>query len=340
MSQEPTARQPLRLGFMSHVSGLSDPATVLEQTTRLFVIAEELGYDSVWVAQHHVGAECGHLPSPFVLLAAVAARTSRIRLGTAVVTLPLEDPVRTAEDAAVADLISGGRIELGVGTCPHQPSFLALGRDFEARQEVQRTSLATLTTALRGEPLPGRTRLAPHAPGLADRIWQATSSVESALGAARAGRGLLLARGAPRTGEPVDAVQRPIAEAYLKTWRVGRPDAPPRLGITRTVYPTTDRQTAIRHLEAGTRQWSQEMLPGLYPPDLDAEELFARHSIYAGAPADVLESLARDRALRLATDLVIQLQPGLPTFGQAVMALEAVATEIAPALGWQPASRR
>src|SRR4051812_14190528 len=96
--------RPFRLGFMSHVSSNTDPAMTLEQTVRLFIIAEELGFDSVWVAQHHVGAECGHLPSPFVLLAAVAARTSRIRLGTAVVTLPLEDPVRTAEDAAVADL--------------------------------------------------------------------------------------------------------------------------------------------------------------------------------------------------------------------------------------------
>src|SRR5947207_98397 len=139
--------RPFRLGFMSHVSGHADPATVLEQTTRPFVIAEALGFDSVWVAQQHVGAECGHLPSPFVFLASVAARTSRVRLGTAVITLPLEDPVRTAEDAAVADLLSGGRIELGVGTCPHQPSFAAMGRDFESRRAVQRTRLPTLMTA-------------------------------------------------------------------------------------------------------------------------------------------------------------------------------------------------
>ena len=101
MSANVADRRPFRLGFMSHVSGHADPATVLEQTTRLFIIAEELGFDSAWVAQHHVGAECGHLPSPFVLLAAVAARTSRIKLGTAIVTLPLDNPVRTAEDAAV-----------------------------------------------------------------------------------------------------------------------------------------------------------------------------------------------------------------------------------------------
>jgi alkanesulfonate monooxygenase SsuD/methylene tetrahydromethanopterin reductase-like flavin-dependent oxidoreductase (luciferase family) len=322
---------------MSHVSGLDDPATVLEQTTRLFIIAEELGFDSAWVAQHHVGAECGHLPSPFVFLAAVSARTSRIRLGTAVVTLPLEDPVRTAEDAAVADLISGGRIELGVGTCPHQLSFAALGRDFESRQAAQRQNLATLTTALRGEPLPGGAMLAPRVPGLADRLWQATSSAESAVRAAQAGYGLMLARGSPRTGEPVAQVQRPIAEAYRTAWVAAGHTAPVRLGMTRSVYPTADRATAIAHLEAGTRAWSQEMLPGLFAADLPAEALFERHSLYVGATADVAELLANDQALKLATDLIIQLQPGLPTFAQAVTALETIATEVAPTLGWHPA---
>jgi alkanesulfonate monooxygenase SsuD/methylene tetrahydromethanopterin reductase-like flavin-dependent oxidoreductase (luciferase family) len=344
VSAAEAVRRPFRLGFMSHVSGEADPATVLEQTTRLFIIAEELGFDSAWVAQHHVGAECGHLPSPFVLLAAVAARTSRIRLGTAVVTLPLEDPIRTAEDAAVADLISGGRIELGVGTCGHQPSFEALGRDFESRGETQRQSLATLTSALRGEPLPGRARLAPHAPGLADRIWQATSSAESAVAAAKARRGLLLARAAPRTGEPVAEVQLPIAQAYYDVFGscadVGGHDGSARVGITRTVYPAADRETAIRHLEAGTRQWSLEMLPGLYPASVSAEDLFEKHSIYAGPKDEVAERLAADRAVRLATDLLIQVQPGLPTFGQTVAALETIATEIAPSLGWRPIRRR
>jgi alkanesulfonate monooxygenase SsuD/methylene tetrahydromethanopterin reductase-like flavin-dependent oxidoreductase (luciferase family) len=240
----------------------------------------------------------------------------------------------------VADLISGGRIELGVGTCAHEPSFAAMGRDFESRREVQVESLATLTTALRGEPLPGRTRLAPHAPGLADRIWQATSSVESAVIAARAGRGLMLGRGSPRTGEPVAEVQVPLATAYLEAHRATGQETAARLGITRTVYPTTDRRTAIAHLEAGTRLWSREMLPGVYLPDLDADELFNRHSMYVGAVDEVTERLVEDRALRLATDLLIQVQPGLPTFGQTVTALETIAGEVAPALGWRPAARR
>ena len=328
-----------RLGFMSHVSGGADPRATLEQISRLFQVAEDLGYDSAWVAQHHVGAECGFLPSPFVFLAAVAARTSHIRLGTAVVTLPLEDPVRTAEDAAVADLISGGRIELGLGTCGHEPSFLALERDFMNRRTIQRESVTRLRAALRGEPMPGGAIVAPHAPGLAERVWQATSSVESAVGAARAGTGLLLARAAPRTGEAVAHAQLPIAEAFHAAYVEAGHTTLPRLGITRTIYPARDRETAIAHLEAGTRQWIARCCPDVAWAELPASELFARHSIVYGTSHEVTEQLAGDRALGLATDLLVQVQPGFPTFAQTVAVLESVATQIAPLLGWRPTRR-
>ena len=148
----------------------------------------------------------------------------------------------------------------------------------------------------------------------------------------------MLARGAPRTGEPVANAQLPIIEAYREA-RCAARQATARIGITRTVYPTVDRRTAIAHLEAGTRLWSQEMLPGLYPASVTADQLFERHSMYAGATPDVIERLTRDQALALATDLIIQLQPGLPTFAQSVAALETIATEVAPVLGWRPASR-
>src|ERR1700716_856417 len=89
-----------RLGFFSYLGGQRDPREVISETLELFVAAEELGFDSVWVAQHHFGPMVGSRPSPLPLLAAVAARTRRIRLGTAVVILPIEHPVRLAEDAA------------------------------------------------------------------------------------------------------------------------------------------------------------------------------------------------------------------------------------------------
>jgi alkanesulfonate monooxygenase SsuD/methylene tetrahydromethanopterin reductase-like flavin-dependent oxidoreductase (luciferase family) len=113
------------LGFLTHVHGEGDAGELLNGVVDLFVAAEELGYDSGWVAQHHLQPRYGRLPAPLVLLAGVAARTERIQLGTAVSVLPLEDPLRLAEDAAVLDELSGGRgRDLGPRPglpAPHRP---------------------------------------------------------------------------------------------------------------------------------------------------------------------------------------------------------------------------
>ena len=109
------------------------------------VLAEELGFDCVWVSEHHFSPDCWN-PSPFTFLAAVAARTSRVRLGTYVLLLPLHNPVRVAEDVAVLDNISGGRVDLGVGVGSSPEEFRTfgipienrLGRTFEALRIIER----------------------------------------------------------------------------------------------------------------------------------------------------------------------------------------------------------
>ena len=106
----------IRLGFLTHLEGDRDPRQVYEDALTLFSAADQLGFDVGWIAQHHFRTHPGRLPSPFPFLAAAAQRTKRLRLGTAVVTLPLEQPLRVAEDAAVVDLLSDGRLELGLGS--------------------------------------------------------------------------------------------------------------------------------------------------------------------------------------------------------------------------------
>src|SRR5437773_5439775 len=107
------ATLPKRLGFFTRLLDQADPAERYRLATAQIIHAERFGFDSAWIAQHHFHEDEGGLPAPFVFLAQVAAQTSRIRLGTAIVTLPLELPIRAAEDSAVLDLMCGGRLEVG-----------------------------------------------------------------------------------------------------------------------------------------------------------------------------------------------------------------------------------
>src|SRR5215218_10136109 len=121
--------QPKRLGFFTRLLDEAGAGERYRLAAEQIIHAEQHGFDSAWVAQHHFHEAEGGLPSPLVFLASVAARTTSIRLGTGIITLPLEDPVRVAEDAVVLDLISNGRVELGVGSGGTPSSFAAFGQD-------------------------------------------------------------------------------------------------------------------------------------------------------------------------------------------------------------------
>ena len=122
------AKPPLRLGFFTRLLDQADAAERYRLATAQIMHAERCGFDSAWVAQHHFHEDEGGLPAPFVFLSQVAARTTRIRLGTGIVTLPLELPVRVAEDAAVLDLMCGGRLEVGIGPGGNLSAYDAFGQ--------------------------------------------------------------------------------------------------------------------------------------------------------------------------------------------------------------------
>ncbi|HEY2203697.1 MAG TPA: LLM class flavin-dependent oxidoreductase, partial [Pseudonocardia sp.] len=178
----------MRLGYFTHVVGGSRPAEAYRETVRLAVAAERLGYDSFWVAQHHGRPSAGWLPSPLLLLAAVAEHTSTIALGTAVVAAPLEHPHRLAEDAAVLDALSGGRLRLGLGAGSDPRASAEFGTDHSARHGDALAVLDRLCALLDGP------TLVPPAPGLRGRLWWATGSPAGADAAAERGLGLLCAR--------------------------------------------------------------------------------------------------------------------------------------------------
>src|ERR1700733_14489723 len=247
-----TRTGPRRLGFFTR---LLDQATAGERyrlATEQIVHAEQQGFDSTWVAQHHFDGDEGGLPPPFVFLAHVAARTSRIRLGTGIVTLPLDEPVRVAEDAAVFDLISNGRLELGLGSGGTPSAFAGFGRDSADRAAIFDRHMTLVRDALAGKALGGGNILYPTAPHLVDRIWQATFSAAGGKRAGEAGDGLMLSRTQPRPKETPNAtpaeLQHPIIDAYLAALRHGRE---PRIMASRTLFVADDRREALRLTEIG-----------------------------------------------------------------------------------------
>jgi alkanesulfonate monooxygenase SsuD/methylene tetrahydromethanopterin reductase-like flavin-dependent oxidoreductase (luciferase family) len=326
-----------RLGFFTYLGGARDPATVLNETLDLFVAAEELGFDSAWVAQHHFGPTVGTLPSPLPFLAAAASRTRRIRLGTAIVILPLEHPVRLAEDAAVVDLLSGGRLELGVGSGTDPEVFGALGFDHERRRDLMRDGLAALLASLRGEPLPSGHVVYPHAPGLARRVWQGLFTPERAREAAALGTHVMLPRAVAADATMAALQQASAAAAFHEAW--SRP-WPGQVALSRPVYPSRDAASARREL-AGEIEFQVDQANRLNaragrPATLGPEEYVETGVFHMGSVDDVVASLGADPAVPLATELICQVGHIGPGFEHTLRALELIATRVAPALGWRP----
>jgi putative FMN-dependent luciferase-like monooxygenase len=326
----------LRLGFLTRLETGADAPDSYRIALDLFQAAEQLGFDTGWVAQHHFLNGEGRLPSVFPFLAAAAQKTTRIGLGTAIVILPLEDPLRVAEDAAVVDTLSGGRLQLGLGTGGDPLTFNAFGKDLENRRQRHAEGLRIIKEALVGQPINGTTaKLYPLAPSLPDRIWEATFSVEGGGRIGQNGNGLLLARTAAHAQDPADVVQEPIGHAYLQA--MAAQGLAPRLGLSRTVYAAADHQTALAHMDPGISAWIKLLIGrGQFPTGLSQEEAYARIHVHYGHPEEVVASLRSDRLLPMTTELICQVQPGAPTAAQIMKSLELIATQVAPALGWQP----
>jgi len=125
--------------FTSHPNPAEEPyphRAVHARVTAEIEEAERLGYDTAWIAEHHFSTGYGIMPDCFAYMAYLAARTSRIGIGAAVITLPLYDPIRVVENTAFVDILSNGRVRLGVGSGYRPYEFVGLGRDFEARRDM------------------------------------------------------------------------------------------------------------------------------------------------------------------------------------------------------------
>ena len=332
------ATLPKRLGFFTRLLDQGDPAERYRLATAQIIHAERFGFDSAWIAQHHFHEDEGGLPAPFVFLAQVAAQTSRIRLGTGIVTLPLELPIRVAEDSAVLDLMCGGRLEVGVGGGGNLSSYAAFGQNSAERATLLAGHLQVLRDAWAGRPLPGGgDRLYPANPSLVERVWQATLTVDGARRAGAAGDGLMLSRTQPRPANAPDLslakIQNPMIDAYMEALPEGRE---PRILASRTVFVADDNEEALRLAEVGLgRQRARLARLGRATGDgsgLDA--MITAMDVHLGTPDNVIASLKTDSTLARSTDLAVQVHSVDPPHPFILRSIELVAEVVAPALGW------
>lgn len=327
----------VRLGFFTRLlerAGAGDRYRfALEQAC----LAEQLGYDTVWVAQHHFHADEGGLPSPFVLLGHLAARTSRIRLATGVITLPLENVVRVAEDAVVTDLLSGGRLELGLGSGSTPASFAAFGVDPSDRTRVYEAGVQRLLDALGGEALAHpENHLYPDGRSLLGRIWQATFSAQGGTRAGAPGHGLLLSRTQPRPEGapdlPLQDLQQPIVDAYLAALPAG---VAPRILASRTLVVTDTESEAEQYLQAAWDRYLAKPGSGGFFVEADDARTWARRTdTHIGTPDQVVASLASDPIIPQATEVAFQVHSVDPGHEATLRSLELIASEVAPRLDW------
>lgn len=321
----------MRFGFISHIVGAGDSAEILRDTIELATVAEESGYDSFWVAQHHFGAQRGHCPSPLVLLAAIAQRTTRIRLGTAVVVGSLEDPIRLAEDAATVDALSGGRLELGLGAGADEQTSHRFGRDHGRRHEQFVDTLHRLR-----ELLAAGSDLVPHAPGLRDRLWIGTSSEQGFASAADLDLGVLTGRTSSVRGPRDEIAARRVGRYAAAQRRYGRV---PRVGVSRSVLCAGSRTDAFAAMRAGIEGWvASSISAGRFPADFTADDYVRTGHCYVGTGPQIAEMIAADPVVPVATEFLCNVQPAAPAPGEVRRSVRLFAEQVIAE--WGSADRR
>ena len=325
----------LTFGAWHPAHGLTNSAgDALRQTVELAVAAEEIGIDGAYVRVHHFSR---HLSSPFPLLSAIGVRTSRIEIGTGVIDMRYENPLAMAEEAAVADLLAGGRLQLGVSRGSPEPAYRgaeAFGYSVdadEARAKTARFRAAIAGAGVApadagGRPGPALLAVQPQAPGLAERIWWGSGTRDTAVWAGEQGMNLMSSTLLLEdTDVPFDELQAEQIALFREAWRKAGHPREPRVSVSRSVLPITS--DLDRRLFGEDRNEDQVgWLDG-------AISRFGRS--YTGEPDRIAEELARDEAVRAADTVLLTVPSQLGVEYNAAM-LETIARDIAPATGWRP----
>jgi alkanesulfonate monooxygenase SsuD/methylene tetrahydromethanopterin reductase-like flavin-dependent oxidoreductase (luciferase family) len=336
-----------KIGFLSFGHWSSSPGSqtrtasdALLQSIELAVAAEELGADGAYFRVHHFAAQ---LASPFPLLAAVGARTSRIEIGTGVIDMRYENPLYMAEDAGAADLISGGRLQLGIsrgspeqvvdgfryfGYVPEGDDHAALAREHAAvfLDVIKGSGFAKPNPRPMFSNPPGLLRIEPHSPGLAERIWWGAGTRATAEWTAQQGLNLMSSTLLSEdTGVPFHQLQAEQIQRFRDAWTAAGHQREPRVSVSRSIFPIVgdlDRayfgsarggQDQVGHLDGGTARFGKT---------------------YAGEPEQLIKELADDEAIAAADTLLLTVPNQLGVDYNAHL-IDSVVRHVAPELGWR-----
>ncbi|WP_181802241.1 LLM class flavin-dependent oxidoreductase [Streptomyces shenzhenensis] len=338
-----------KIGFLSFGHWTPSPhsktrsaSDSLLQAIDLAVAAEELGADGAYFRVHHFARQHA---SPFPLLAAIGARTSRIEIGTGVIDMRYENPLYMAEDAGAADLIAGGRLQLGLSR--GSPEQVIDGwRHFGYRPpeggtdaDLARAHTKELLQALTGEgfaephpsPMfanpPGLLRIEPHSEGLRDRIWWGSGSNATAVWAAGLGMNMQSSTlKDDESGEPLHVQQRKQIEAYHEAWRAAGHSRTPRVSVSRSIFPLVDERDRAYF---GRDRDSTDQIGYI---DANTRSIFGRS--YAAEPDVLVKRLAEDEAVAAADTLLLTVPNQLGVDYNAHV-VDSILTHVAPALGWR-----
>ncbi|HEX5451393.1 MAG TPA: LLM class flavin-dependent oxidoreductase [Candidatus Limnocylindrales bacterium] len=337
-----------RIGFLSFghwseapFSQVRSASDALQQSIELAVAVEELGADGAYFRVHHFARQ---LASPFPLLAAVGARTSRIEIGTGVIDMRYENPFYMAEDAGAADVIAGGRLQLGISRgSPEQviDGYRLFGyepAEGETDADMARRQTQVFLGLLKGEgfaqpnprPMfpnpPGLLRLEPHAPGLRDRIWWGAGSSSTAVWAAKLGMNLMSSTLVfDESGEPLHVQQRKQIEAYRAAWKEAGHAREPRVSVSRSIFAIVDERD-----RAYFRPTTENDQIGYI--DENTRAVFGRS--YAAEPDELVEQLRDDTAIAAADTLLLTVPNQLGVDYNAHV-VESILRFVAPPLGWR-----
>ncbi|MGC0051795.1 flavin-dependent oxidoreductase [Ochrobactrum sp. MYb15] len=338
-----------KIGFLSFghwspspQSGTRSAGDALLQSIDLAVAAEELGADGAYFRVHHFARQ---LASPFPLLAAVGARTSKIEIGTAVIDMRYENPFYMVEDASAADLISKGRLQLGISRgSPEQVIdgwryFGYAPEEGKTDADMGRQHGEAFFEALKGEgfaqpnprPMfpnpPGLLRIEPHSEGLRDRIWWGAASDATAIWAGKLGMNLQSSTlKKDESGEPLHIQQAKQIRAYREAWKEAGHTRTPRVSVSRSIFALVDDRDRA-YFGGGSNE--QDSI-GYIEEDLRA--VFGRS--YAAEPDKLIKQLEKDEAIAEADTLLLTVPNQLGVDYNAHV-IESILKHVAPALGWR-----